>query len=217
MAGPGVGEAKLQWAQRVLEVKLPDLKAASVSDTEKLSNTLTEWKEGPLHAAWKAKAKALHPDRQPDPAKKADAETAFKEVGEAYDFLKTLKVKVRQAAPPPRSQPVQNWGRGGDAWNDPGARQRAYDAAARRQQEQILVQEAIRLAQRLDAMFAHGLRGRPPVAPPPAPRPAPRPAHLDPADLFGRGPQTAALVRHDGGSRPGRVRIAPGMGRVKIR
>lgn len=214
MTGPKAGEAKVAWAQRVLGVKLPDLKAKSVEDTEKLTKLLSEWKEGPLRAAWKERAKVLHPDRQPDPDKKASAEEAFKEVGEAFDYLKDLKVRIHhRPAAKPQSNGVQSWGRGSDAWNDPGARQRAYDAASRRHQEQILVQEAIRLSQRLEAMMAQGLRGR--VPPPPQPRPM-RPASFDPSDLFGQGPQPVnALVRP--GSKPGRVRIAPGMGRVKIR
>lgn len=62
----------------------PPMGDRSRAEQEKI---LAEWKEGPLKAAWKKKAKGLHPDA----GEGADPEK-FKQASEAHQILKTLQL-----------------------------------------------------------------------------------------------------------------------------
>lgn len=77
----------LTQAITLLAVELPKLRAATAQED------LKAWKEGPLREAWRAAAKAHHPDR----AKPADREAAtkrFAELSAAHDKLQALDVRV---------------------------------------------------------------------------------------------------------------------------
>lgn len=64
---------------------------------------LDAWKKGALKARWKAVAKELHPDLQPE-AKKEEARIAFTRASAAHEAL--VEISSREAWPPPG---VGNW------------------------------------------------------------------------------------------------------------
>lgn len=76
-------------AATILGITVPRFSGKSQADVEA---QLAVWKEGPLKKAWRAAASLYHPDKNPGDS---DAETKFKEAGEAHDFLLGLQVRLR--------------------------------------------------------------------------------------------------------------------------
>lgn len=78
-------------ALTVLELALPQIRAASPAEAQA---ALQAWKDGPLKAAWRAKAKASHPDR-------GGTDEAVRRVLAARDVLDGLHIGVPRPSPPP--------------------------------------------------------------------------------------------------------------------
>ena len=83
---------RVAYATRVLEVEFPTLAPGTEA-----SESLQVWKDTTLHATWKAKAKQWHPDRNPQA--REEAEARFKEVTDAYEYLRTLKAVLKGKGP----------------------------------------------------------------------------------------------------------------------
>ena len=86
----------MRQAETTLGVKVPTLAG------QESPQILKTWQDGPLKDARKQLARKWHPDRHQGEAK-VTAEARFKEISEAYEYLRNLKVtfRPRAATPPP--------------------------------------------------------------------------------------------------------------------